>query len=199
MLDWIIDNYIEITGAFLGLLFLYFEIKQKIWLWPTGILTSLFYIYIFFASKFYADMSLQVYYVVISIYGWWAWLHGNNGTERKKLPISRLGQRLGIKLAVVTLLIYTGIAWVLVRFTDSPVPYWDAFTTALSITATWMLTRKIIEQWLVWIVVNTVSLGLYIYKDLYATSVLFFAYALLSIVGYLEWRCSLQKRTIDNS
>ena len=190
-MTWIIDHYIEILGAFFGFLFLYFEIKENILLWPTGILTSAFYIYVFMASKFYADMSLQLYYLVISIYGWITWYKGKTNGEKKELPIAKVSSQLWIKLTLVTMAIYIFIAWILVQYTDSPLPYWDAFTTACSITATWMLVHKYIEQWLVWIVVDAISLGLYIYKGLYPTSVLFLAYTILAIIGYIQWKKTL--------
>ncbi|MCL3780247.1 nicotinamide riboside transporter PnuC [Prolixibacteraceae bacterium JC049] len=186
MIDWIINNYIELFGAITGLAFLYFEIKEKIWLWPLGILTSLFYIYIFFVAKFYADMGLQFYYLFIGIYGWYTW---SKGTEDKpELPVVRINQKQIGLLALIGFALFFVLSFVLSNYTDSPLPYWDAFTTSLSIIATWMLTRKILEQWLVWIVVNFISLGLYIYKDLYATSVLFLAYGVLSFVGYYKWK-----------
>ncbi|MFB6340374.1 nicotinamide riboside transporter PnuC [Saccharicrinis sp. FJH62] len=204
MLDWIIKNYVEITGALLGILYLWFEIKQNKLLWPLGILTSAFYIFIFFSAKFYADMGLNVYYVVISIYGWYYWMKGGKRKESEEqsenevvseeLPVSRITTRLALTLLGVTIPVFIVIAYVLVSWTDSPVPYWDAFTTALSITATWMLARKILEQWLVWILVNAVSLGLYIYKGLYPTVVLFFFYTVLAIVGYYRWRRDYDKQ-----
>ena len=190
MLDWIIRNYIEITGAVLGVLFLYFEIKQNWWLWPLGVLTSFFYIFIFYQAKFYADMGLQVYYVVISIYGWWYWWRGSSDSK-EELPIVRLSSKLAWTLVGLTVPMFVLISFILVRFTDSPVPYWDAFTTAISITATWMLARKILEQWFLWMLVNLVSLVLYVYKGLYPTVVLFAFYSVLSFVGYVQWKRSL--------
>lgn len=189
-MNWLINNYIELIGAFVGLIYLYFEIKQKIWLWPLGIATSALYIYIYFVSKFYADMGLQVYYLVISIYGWYHWLHGNDAdpSSSKPLPVSRITFRLLVALTTISLLLFVILWFVLDRYTDSPVPVGDAFTTALSITATWMLTRKIIEHWWVWIVVDGVSMGLYIYKGLYPTTVLFAFYTILSVVGYYQWK-----------
>ena len=195
-MNWIIDNYIEITGAVLGVLFLYFEIRQSALLWPTGILTSLFYIYIFYTAKFYADMGLQVYYVVMSIYGWYFWLKGKKQDE-EVLPVVRLKANLAWKLVVITVLIFVLIAYVLVHFTDSPLPYWDAFTTSLSIVATWMLARKILEQWWLWIIVNFVSLGLYVYKGLYPTVVLFTFYTALSYVGLRQWKVSMRQIVIQ--
>ncbi|MPQ45976.1 nicotinamide riboside transporter PnuC [Marinifilum sp. N1E240] len=186
-MDWIIDNIIEIIGTIAGLIFLYLEIKQNKWLWPVGLLTSVMYIYVFFVAKLYADMSLQFYYVFISIYGWIIWSHGSN-QSKKELPVTHLSRKLFLILFGVSMAIYVFISYVLVNFTDGSVPYWDAFTTALSIVATWMLARKILEQWLVWVVVNSVSLGLYIYKGLYPTSILFFFYTVLAVIGYLQWK-----------
>ena len=184
-MNWIVDNIIEIIGTVAGLIFLFLEIKQNKWLWPVGLLTSVMYIYVFFIAKLYADMSLQFYYVFISIYGWIVW---SKGTSQKEIPVSKLSKELFLILFGASMLIYAVISYILVTFTDGSIPYWDAFTTALSIVATWMLARKILEQWLVWVIVNAVSLGLYIYKGLYPTSVLFFFYTVLAVVGYIQWK-----------
>lgn len=190
MIDWLQANYIEVLGAVTGIVFLYLEIKENIWLWPFGIVTSALYIYIFFVSKFYADMGLQFYYLAISLYGWWHWLYGGKRKGEDTLPISRISTKLAAVLFLVSIAIFAVLASILINFTDSTVPYGDAFTTALSIVATWMLARKILEMWWVWVLVNAVAMGLYIYKGLYPTSVLFFLYFSMSIVGYLKWRKS---------
>lgn len=194
MLIWLQNNYIEVLGAVTGLIYLYLEIRQNIWLWPLGIVTSALYIYIFFVSKFYADMGLQVYYLIISIYGWWYWLHGGKMDAKDSLPVARIDIKTTIILIPITIAIFGLIALILVKYTDSPVPYGDAFTTALSITATWMLARKIIDMWWLWMIVNAVSLGLYIYKGLYPTSVLFLFYFSMSIVGFIEWKKAMTKQ-----
>lgn len=195
MVDWICKHYIEIIGTVTGIVYLYFEVRQNWWLWPLGLLTSLFYVVIFFKAKFYADMGLQVYYVVISIYGWWYWWRGRSEEGKDELPIVRLSAKLGCILLGITIPLFFCIAYILQKFTDSPLPYWDAFTTALSITATWMLTRKILEQWYLWMIVNVVSLGLYVYKGLYPTVVLFVFYSVLSFVGYCRWKQELGNRS----
>jgi nicotinamide mononucleotide transporter len=195
--EWLIINAIEITGAVLGLLFLYFEIKQNPLLWPLGLLTSLFYIVIFFNARFYADMGLQFYYVLISIYGWYFWVKGGKDGDSVELPVSRVSLKQAFWLIIITIPLFFVIVYILKNYTDSPVPFGDAFTTALSITATWMLARKILEQWLVWILVNAVSLALYIYKGLYPTVVLFVFYTLLSVVGYIKWKQTLKQQTVN--
>lgn len=189
MLAWIAEHFIEIFGAIAGIIYVYLEIKQNIWLWPLGIVTSAIYIYVFYDSKFYADMGLQWYYLFISIYGWILWTEkGAKRLKSKALKVTNVNYRLAILLGSITLILFFVIWFILSRFTDSPVPGWDAFTTALSITATWMLARKIIEHWYLWILVNTVSVGLYIYRGLYPTVVLFVVYAIMALVGYFEWR-----------
>lgn len=197
-MTWFLNNYIEVLGAVTGLIYLYLEIKQNIWLWPLGIITSAFYIYVFFTSKFYADMGLQVYYLVISIYGWWHWLYGGDPLGKEELPIGRTSLKIWVNLFLVSIALFGVMAFVLVNFTDSPVPYGDAFVTALSITATWMLARKLIEQWWIWVVVNIVSLGLFIWKELYPTSILFFFYFTMSVVGYYQWKKEMEKVKSEN-
>ena len=191
ILSWLKDNYIELFGALTGFVYIYFSIKEKIWLWPWGIATSSFLAVVFFDSKFYADMGLQIYYVIISIYGWIHWAKKGKAFEEKELPVLKLSAGLSLRLLLFTLLIFFGIAFLLIKFTDSPLPWWDSFTTSLSIVATWMLARKYIEQWLIWILVDVVSTGLYIYRELYLTAVLMTVYGILAIVGYREWKKSM--------
>lgn len=185
-MDWIIDNWIEITGSIAGFIYIFFEINASKWMWPVGLFTAIFYVAVFFSSKFYADMSLQFYYIGVSIYGWYWWI--NKGKKGKTLEISRLSKTLFYKLVLASVLIFILIAFILTNYTDSPLPYWDAMTTALSIVATWMLARKIIEQWWLWVFIDFVSMGLYLYKGLYPTSILFVVYTALAIVGYYKWK-----------
>lgn len=192
-MNWLLNNYIEVLGAVTGLIYLYLEIKQNIWLWPIGIATSAFYIYVFFTTKFYADMGLQVYYLVISFYGWWHWLYGGGSSKIDDLPITTTSKKQWLYISLVSLGLFVLMAFVLKNFTDSPVPFGDAFVTSLSITATWMLARKLIEQWWIWVVVNLVSLVLFIWKGLYPTSILFFFYFTMAVVGYYEWKKEMLK------
>jgi len=193
VLSWILDNYIELLGAIFGLLYIILSIRQNIWCWPVGLITSALYIYVFYITKFYADMGLQVYYLVVSIYGWYFWLFGGKSKKTDDLKISRVKFNLSIYLVIATVVLFGIIAYILVNYTDSEIPYWDAFTTAGSFVATWMLARKIIEHWLVWIIIDAVSLGLYIYKGLYATVILFAVYTVLAVTGYIEWKKELKK------
>lgn len=186
--EWLTGNKIELLGAILGLIYIFFSIRQNILTWPTGLLTSAFYIVVFYQSGFYADMGLQVYYVIISIYGWYFWLSGKQNKDKKQLPVRTTSIQLWIKLGVAFLAIYAVILFILLKFTDSTVPFMDTLTTALSIIATWMLAKKYIEHWLIWIFVDFVSVGLYIYKGLWPTVILFAVYTAMAFWGYSEWK-----------
>jgi nicotinamide mononucleotide transporter len=194
---WMWENKIELLGALLGLLYIFFSIKQHILTWPTGLFTSVLYIVVFFQSGFYADMGLQVYYVFISIYGWYFWLKGgkkNSVGHQKKLPARKTPKNLLIHLLLTTIVIYSGILFILLNYTNSAVPYMDSLTTALSITATWMLAKKYIEHWIIWIFVDLFSAGLYVYKELWPTVILFLVYTVMAVLGYLEWKKDILKK-----
>ncbi|MFZ0280746.1 MAG: nicotinamide riboside transporter PnuC [Bacteroidales bacterium] len=210
MSDWLLNHWIEIFGVASGIIYVILEIRQKLWLWPVGIITSAVYIWIFFTGKLYADMSLQVYYLVISCVGWYWWIRGagrrgegerggrgegetegRREEETKGMRVTRLKLRTGLTLGGVFIVIYTGIWLFLTRLTDSPVPVWDAFITSMSVVATWMLARKIYEHWFLWLIVNSVSVLLFIIKGLYPTVILYMIYFLMSFAGLKEWKKSM--------
>jgi len=221
VMNWISDNYIEVFGAVTGIIYVFLEIRQTIWLWPVGILTSAVYIWIFFTSKIYADMSLQVYYLVISILGWYWWARGTGQKDerergrkgereiddeqilhesgKEELQVTRLKLKTGVVLVIVFVVLYIALWFVLTRLTDSPVPVRDSFITSLSIVATWMLARKIYEHWYLWIVVNFVSAVLFLTRGLYPTVVLYIVYGIMSFAGLVAWKKTLphQNRHLD--
>ena len=184
-------NWIELAGSVLSIIYLYLSIKQRVSLWIFGFLCSLLYVVVFFQSKFYADMSLQFYYLGVSAFGWISWKAGKP-KNRKELPVKRTTPLSGAIILVIALVLYFLYYFILSEYTDSPLPKADAFTTALSIVATWMLARKMIEHWWLWIIVDSVSAGLYFYKALYPTAILFVIYTVMAIIGYRQWKKSLQ-------
>jgi len=190
--SWLIGNYIEILGVITSLVYLYFSVRQIIWLWPFGILSSALFILIFFSSKFYADMGLQVYYLGVSVYGWYYWSRRSGPGQGEGRPVTRLSSRMTVILTAVTAGLLLAIVFILKRFTDSDLPWGDAFTTAASVVATWMLARKILEHWLVWIVVDIVAAGLYLYKGLYPTTLLYLLYSGIAVAGYFQWKKSME-------
>ena len=174
-----IDLYIEIFGALTGIVYVALEIMKRRSMWMVGILTSLVYIYIFVQNGFYAMAVLNIYYVAISLYGWWRW---------KVAPdVCRIPKRTALFCVLFTGLIFFFLTFVLNRFTDAPMPYADALITALSIVATWMLSQSYLEQWWVWIVANLLAVGVYGWQGLYPTMALFLAYTVAAAVGYKRW------------
>lgn len=192
VLEWLLSNKIELLGAILGIVYIIFSIKQSILTWPTGLLTSALYVAVFFSSRLYADMGLQVYYVGISLYGWYFWLKGEKPQNSIKIPVKRTSKRLWLKLSIASVVLYGIILIVLLKWTNSDVPYMDSMTTALSIIATWMLARKYIEHWLMWVFIDAFSAGLYAYKGLWPTVILFIVYTIMAILGYIEWKKDLK-------
>ncbi len=229
---WIGHNWIEIFGAVTGIVYVFLEIRQKLWLWPVGFVTSAVYVWVFFHGKLYADMSLQVYYLVISVAGWYWWVKGTRykvkGIRKKEqvtkdresppgiacpdssgggggsivevefidepgneLIVSRIKFKLALILTIVFAGLYAMMFFILYRFTDSPVPGFDAFLTSMSIIATWMLARKIYEHWFLWIIVNSAACGLFIFRGLYPTVLLYAIYCIMSFAGLIEWKKSL--------
>lgn len=188
------EKVLEYFGVFTGLLYLFLEIKQHKSMWIVGFLTSLVYVFVFFFSKIYADMGLNIYYVFISIYGFWKWSRQTSSTETTTIqPKSTILYRhLNIKLSIGLFFslacIYYILYYILRHWTDSPIPVGDAFTTAVGIIATWMLAQRIIEHWILWVIVNLVSVYLYYLRELYPTMFLYVCYAILAIVGLYTWK-----------
>lgn len=190
--NWLTVHYVELLGAVLGFIYIFLSIRQNIFTWPVGLLTSALYVYVFLVSKFYADMGLQVYYVGVSIYGWYHWLKGNPAKD-DSLAVSRTPKKLWLPLLGVTAVIFVILVFVLKYYTDSPMPFGDSLTTALSIVATWMLARKYIEHWLIWVFVDFFSAVLYVFKGLWPTVILFIVYTVMAIIGYRDWKSDLVK------
>ena len=178
---------LQIVGITLGLLYLWLEYKANIWLWVVGMLMPCVHCALYYKSGLYADCAMQAYYIAAGLYGLAVWLIGHKRTE-KPLKIDHTPIRLALPLVAIYAVLHTAIYFILVRFTDSSVPFWDAMTTAMSMVAMWLLSRKYIEQWLVWLVVDAITVGLYIYKGIPFTAGLYTLYTVLAVVGYLRWK-----------
>ncbi|MDR0799545.1 MAG: nicotinamide riboside transporter PnuC [Dysgonamonadaceae bacterium] len=189
MIEWLQNNWIETVGAGLALFYLILEVRQNWIMWIIGIISSIFYIYIFFEAQLYAETGLNVYYAAMSFYGLYCWKFVPTKEERR--GVQQISQSQIIKSGIIGGCLFAGLSFCLARYTHSPVPFPDAFIATLGIIATWMTAKKIIESWYLWIVSNFFAIGLYIYQQLYPTSVLYVVYGILSIIGLREWRKSL--------
>lgn len=189
VLSWLSAHWVEVAAVLVSLTYVILTIREIIWLWFFGILSAILYAWVYAHSGFYAGMALQAYYAIISIYGWFHWSgRAKDSGADAGMPVIRVKRRLLIVLIVLWLLLWLIIGFVLDEYTNSTIPYWDAFTASGGIVATWMLTRKILEQWLFWIVIDFVSIGLYVWQELYATTLLFGVYIIMAILGYRQWR-----------
>lgn len=192
------DTAIEIIGTIVGFIYIWLEYRASIYLWIASIVMPAIYLYVYYNAGLYADFGINIYYLVIALYGWLAWRYGFTITGRRdnnkeELRITRTPKRVWVKLLLTFIAAQAAISYILIFHTDSNVPLCDSFTTALSIVGMWMLARKYVEQWWVWLVVDAVSAGLYIYKELYFTAILYAIYAIISIFGYINWRKTMQQ------
>ncbi len=184
---------IEILGTIVGVIYLWLEYRANIYLWIASIIMPAIYLVVYYDAGLYADFMINIYYLVIALYGWAAWRYSfklfgkGENVHNRELPISHTPAKIWIKIVGVYAILQLAIAWILIRFTDSTVPWADAFTTAVSVIGMWMLARKYIEQWWVWFIVDVTSAVLYIYKDLYFTAALYALYAIVVIFGYRKW------------
>lgn len=179
---------LEIIAVILGLICVWLTVRQHIGCWPAGLAMVSLYIVVFFRAKLYSDMLLQVVYVFLQIYGWWAWLHG--GAERGRLDVSRLPWRHIPPWLLVCAVGTAALGGAMSFYTDASLPYLDAFATVASLIAQWLLGRKVLESWLVWIMVDVVSIGMYLMKSLHLTAGLYAVFLFLATWGWCEWRCS---------
>ena len=186
-----LDRSLEILGFLIGLLYLYWEYHADTKMWFANIAMPTISFWVYYRAGLYADFAMNIYYFLIAIYGYIVWTRRGKGrqpsSKKKDLPITHIPARYLAVALIVLAVIYAGILWWLLQ-TDSTVPYWDAFTTALSIVAMWMLAHKYIEQWIAWIFVDAVCVGLYIYKDRPFYAVLYGAYTVIAFFGYAKWR-----------
>jgi nicotinamide mononucleotide transporter PnuC len=190
-MNWLINNWVEVVGASLALLYLLLEIRQKWTMWIVGIFSSAFYVYIFFHAHLFANMGINVYYTLMSFYGLYCWKLAKRSDKENSIDFHSISSRLAIILSMLSVLIFIVIYGILTLFPESEVPVPDALVAALSIVATWMTARKIVECWYPWIFVNFFAVGLYAYQELYPTAVLFIIYGILSIFGLINWRKSI--------
>ena len=179
---------LEVIGTIVGLVYLWLEYKASIYLWIASIIMPAIYIFVYYDAGLYADFGINIYYLGAAVYGWLVWRFGNKSKAQKELPITRMPMKSWLKVSMVYIVAQLLIAWILIEYTDINVPWWDAFTTALSVVGMWMLARKYLEQWWVWIVVDVVCVGLYIYKELFFTAGLYAFYAIIAIFGWLNWK-----------
>lgn len=179
---------LELVAALLGLLAVWLIVGQRMLAWPFGIASGGLYVGIFARSRLYASALLSVFYVALQAYGWYAWWRGTG--DGRPLAVSRTSPRQLTALAIVGAATTIASATILGRVTDQVMPYADSFTMAYSLVAQWMVARKQLENWAVWIVVDVVATVVYVSQGLTFTAVLYAAYLGLAVAGWRQWRAS---------
>lgn len=185
---------IEWIAVITGLTSVWYSMKENILVYPFGIISVSIYVYIAFQYSLYADMGVNGYYFVVSVYGWYHWK--NTEGERDQIPVTKNDVREWVITIILLIGSFGILAFMLLNFTDSDVPIWDATTTCFAITGMWLMARKKLESWIAWIITNILSIPLYFYKGLVLTSVQFFIFMILAFAGYVAWKKSLAKEKI---
>ncbi len=178
---------LEVLAFVLSLAMVWANLRVNVLGWPLAIISSLLYALLFADSKLYGEAGLQFVFVALALWGWWQWLRGRVASGQA-LKVHHLSVRQATLAAATTLLAWPALAVLLMRTTDSDVPWLDALPTAASITGQVLLGRKFVENWAVWLAVNVVSVALFAYKGLWLTVVLYALFAALSVVGWRAWR-----------
>lgn len=181
----------EAGAVLLAVAYLVLAIRQNIWCWLAAFLSTSIYLVLMFRALLYMEAALQVFYLAMAIYGWHSWRHGPGPDH--ELPVTSWGraQHMYAGAAILLLSVVSGAA--LDSHSDAALPYLDSFTTWGAIVTTWMVARKILENWLYWFVIDSVSIYLYVSRELYLTALLFAVYLVLIVIGYLSWRRELHR------
>ena len=178
---------LEIVAFVLALLMVVLNMRVNALAWPLAIVSSLLYFALFSNSRLYGEASLQILFVVVALWGWWQWRRGTQ-SDGSGLRVRELSTSARWGLLVALGVAWPATGWFLQRYTDTDVPWWDAFPTASSLIGQWLLGRQYVENWPVWIVVNIVSVGLFVYKGLWLTALLYSLFVVLSVLGWRAWR-----------
>jgi len=173
----------EIVGVITGLLCVYLAAKNIIWNWPFAIISVSIYIFIFYQKNLFADMGLQVYFLVVNIYGWYFW---SKAPSSDKTPV-KLITRKEVWISVVATVVFTLFLGSVLKYTTASFPYIDSFCAACSLVAQVLLARKVVENWLIWVFVDTIYVGIYIVKGLDATAFMYAIYIPIALMGYMDW------------
>lgn len=179
----------EIVAAAFGIVSVYLSTRQNVWSWPTSLINVTMYFVQFLGQHLYALMALQVFFAIISIYGWYEWLFG--GKEKTELKVTRVPQGQALALFALGLVAWAGIWYLLKNYTTDPAPFLDAFFFAASLVGQYMMARKYFECWPLWVLINCISVPFFFFQHSYPTMVQYAVFLGLAISGWRQWKASL--------
>jgi len=186
---------VELVAVAFGLVSVYLSAREHIVSWPTAIVNVAIFFFLFWKAKLYADAVLQLFYLALSAYGWYEWMYG--GARHTRLKVSRATRMNWMVVTPLFLAGGIGLGAVLARYTDSPMPYFDALLTSASLVAQWMMTRKLLENWVIWILADLVYVPVFIMRGLPLTALQYAIFLVLAAIGYVGWRQSLRMTTAE--
>ena len=175
----------ELCAVVLGIAYLLLAMRESPWCWYAAFASTAIFLVLFWQVGLLMESALQVYYLAMAVYGWWHWQHGSD--DQQPLAISSWGSRQHLLAASTVLVLAAASGWLLQQYSGAALPYLDSFTTWGSILTTWMVARKILENWLYWLLIDSVSIYLYLDRELYLTALLFAAYLVIVLFGYRQW------------
>ncbi len=183
----------EVLAVILAVAYLVLAIRQNIWCWAAAAVSTLLYLFIMFQSRLYMESLLQLFYLAMAAYGWYSWRHSPEG--KGELPVTTWPLRRHV-LAIGSVLLLVFVSGdLLSRYSNAALPHLDSFTTWGAVVATFMVARKVLENWLYWFVIDAVSIALYVNRELFFTAALFGAYLVMIVIGYRSWRASMAEAT----
>jgi nicotinamide mononucleotide transporter len=183
------SSCLEAVAVIFGIISVYLSTRENIWSWPTALINVALFSALFLESGLYSDTGLQVVYFVLSLYGWYEWLYG--GAGHTAITVTRTSKKTWVVLGGIGVVVWALLGTITSRLPGTALPYVDAATTTISLLAQWMMTRKLVENWLIWIAVDVVYVGMFIYKGLYLTAFNYGIYLILAVMGYIAWKRSL--------
>lgn len=179
----------EVLAVLLAIAYLVLAIRQNIWCWAAAAVSTLLYLFIMYRADLYMESALQFFYLGMAAYGWYEWRHGGAGGEELEVSTWPMRYHLLALTTVMSLVLVSGV--LLSRYSSAALPFFDSFTTWGAVVATFMVARKILENWIYWFVIDAVSIGLYLARELYFTAALFALYLVMIVIGYRKWRASM--------
>lgn len=194
--DWLVahgTSCVELIGFVFGVVTVFLSARENIWSWPTALVNAAMYVVVFLRAGLYSDFGLQIIYFVLSLYGWYEWLYG--GANHSELRVSRTPPKLWLAFTVIGIAFWALLSTITSRLPNAALPYMDSALVTVSLIAQYMMTKKYLENWILWIVVDVFYVGMFIFKKLNLTSLNYFIYLGLAVVGYVSWRRSLAEHT----
>ncbi len=178
----------EMVAVLLSVTYLLLAIKQSLWCWVAAFISTLIYTILFFDASLLMDSALNLFYLVMAIYGWYSWKYGNGINKDEELEITTYGLAKNLKIIGILIIVSLILGYIMANYTRADFAYLDTFTTVFAVFTTYTLTKKVLENWLYWIVIDSVSIYIYINKGFYLTAILFAFYTVLAFIAYNNWK-----------